>query len=249
MARFPKATWRGPIPNKTPSSMQRPILGLILHVEQGSEHGTDVWFHNSQAQASAHFGNPQTGPLDQWVDTNDKAWAEVAGNSRWISVEHEGYANRAPTPTSSQIENDAQLLAWLHKTEGVPLQITDDPNKPGLGWHGMGGAAWGGHTGCPGDRIKNTRPQIIARAKQIVAPPKPSLPTFTYRRLLRRGMVGTDVVQLKRRLRALGYHPRWMGVGPRFSRGLEVAVREFQLNHHLVVDGIVGPITAKAINR
>lgn len=79
--------------------------------------------------------------------------------------------------------------------------------------------------------------------------PAPSLPTFTYRRLLRRGMVGTDVVQLKRRLRALGYHPRWMGVGPRFSRGLEVAVREFQLNHHLVVDGIVGPITAKAINR
>ena len=79
--------------------------------------------------------------------------------------------------------------------------------------------------------------------------PAPTVPTFAYRRVLRRGMVGSDVVQLKRRLRALGYHARFMGVGPYFSRGLKVAVCEFQRTHHLVVDGVVGPKTAAAINR
>jgi hypothetical protein len=173
MSRFAKARWRGPIPNDTRAAMIRPILGLVLHVEQGSETGTDGWFHNPGAHASAHFGNPLSGGLDQWVDTDDKAWAEIAGNPRWVSVEHEGYTNEAPAPTKSQLENDAQLLAWLHLTEGVPLQITDDPTKPGLGWHGMGGAAWGGHENCPGSRIKNARPLIIARAKQLIAPSGP----------------------------------------------------------------------------
>lgn len=169
MPRFPKAKWRGPVPNRTPSAMIRPIMGLVLHVEQGTEAGSDSWFHNSKAQASAHFGNPLAGPLDQWVDTNDKAWAEVAGNARWISVEHEGYSGKPPAPTKSQIENDAQLLAWLHVHEGVPLQVTNSVSRRGLGWHGMGGTAWGGHLDCPGDRIKNARAEIIRRAEQIVA--------------------------------------------------------------------------------
>ena len=173
MARYPDAHWDGPIPNETPRAMRRPILGLVLHIEQGSEAGTDSWFHNPKAQASAHFGNPKQGRLDQWVDTNDKAWAEVAGNSRWISVEHEGRSGDRLTHT--QIENDAQLLAWLHRTEGVPLQITDSPNRRGLGWHGMGGQAWGGHLDCPGDPIKHQRAEIITRAKEIAGepPPKP----------------------------------------------------------------------------
>ena len=165
--RFPKAVWKGPIPNETRRAMVRPIMGLVLHVEQGSEAGTNSWFHNPGAQASAHFGNPFKGPLDEWVDTDDKAWAEVAGNSRWISDEHEGYSGKAPAPTASQIENDAELLAWLHAHEGVPIRISNSPNRSGLGWHGMGGAAWGGHLTCPGDRILAARPQIIARARQL----------------------------------------------------------------------------------
>lgn len=177
MSKFHKATWRGPISNETHAAMVRPIMGLVLHVEDGSEDGTNSWFHNPKAQASSHFGNPLKGPLDQWVDTDDKAWAEMDGNSRWISVEHEGFSGKAPAPTASQIENDAQLLAWLHKTEGVPLRITNSVNRRGLGWHGMGGAAWGGHYDCPGDRIKKARREIVRRAKQIVQEGKPKPPT------------------------------------------------------------------------
>lgn len=142
-------------------------MGLVLHIECGTEAGTDSWFHNPKAQASAHFGNPKVGPLDQWVDTDDKAWAEVDGNSRWVSVEHEGKGGAHLT--ASQVENDAHLLAWLHRTEGVPLRITNHTWRKGLGWHGMGGNAWGGHFDCPGDPIKAKRKAIVSRAKAIVA--------------------------------------------------------------------------------
>lgn len=88
--------------------------------------------------------------------------------------------------------------------------------------------------------------------KSIVGPywpgvdPKPSAaPVYVYKRTLRLGMVGLDVVSLKRRLRYLGYRGLWLT--PYFGRGLDATVREFQKAHHLFVDGVVGPITAKAI--
>ena len=74
--------------------------------------------------------------------------------------------------------------------------------------------------------------------------PKPAAPTYVYRRTLRIGMVGSDVTQLKVRLRYLGYSSI---PGPIFGRGLDASVRAFQKNHRLAVDGVVGPITARAI--
>ncbi|MEZ0112361.1 hypothetical protein ABH920_006380 [Catenulispora sp. EB89] len=179
MARFPKATWRGPVPNLTPGGMSA-HRGLVLHIQEGTESGTDAWFHNPASQVSAHFGNPKSGPLDQWVDTDDRAWAEVDGNPEWISVENEG--NSGDVLTASQLENAAQLFAWIHTTYGVPLQPSDS-TVPGLTGHGLGGQAWGGHLDCPGQPILDQRPQIIARAAQIAGgaptpkPPTPNPPT------------------------------------------------------------------------
>jgi hypothetical protein len=176
---FPRAIFRGPIANMSPKGMQHPIKGLVLHIMEGSITSADNWFRDPKSQASAHFGNAKDGRLWQWVDTDDKAWAEVAGNPRWLSIENEGIAPTSLTP--QQLENVAELLAWMHTTYGVPLQVTDDPNGEGLGWHGMGGAAWGGHFGCPGEPIKAQRAAIVARAEQIVvpkpAPPKPPPPS------------------------------------------------------------------------
>lgn len=171
MARYSGARWRGDtVPNETPHAMLGHI-GLVLHIQQGTEAGTDSWFHNPAAKVSAHFGNPKSGPLDQWVDTDDRAWAEVAGNPYWVSVENEGNSGDQLTP--SQLENVAELLAWLHTIYDVPLQISDNPAAgiPGLTGHGLGGTAWGGHTDCPGRPILDARPQIIARAAAIAGAP------------------------------------------------------------------------------
>ncbi|MEU1443264.1 peptidoglycan-binding protein [Streptomyces mirabilis] len=174
---MPGTTFIGPTPNKAVDGMVE-VRGLVLHIQQGTEAGSEAWFKNPTAQASSHFLNPKTGGLRQLVDTKDRAWAEAAGNSHWVSVENEGFVPTALT--ASQVENCAQLLAWLHKTYSVPLQSTDDPTGKGLGWHGMGGAAWGGHTGCPGDAIKAQRGAIIARAKAILGVTPTPTPKPTY---------------------------------------------------------------------
>jgi peptidoglycan hydrolase-like protein with peptidoglycan-binding domain len=225
--------------------MVYPLLGLVLHREQGTESGTNEWFHNPGAQASAHFGNPKAGPLDQWVDTRDKAWAEVAGNSRWISLEFEGYVQDAPT--ASQVENAAQLLAWLHVTDGVALNVTDSVSVGGLGWHGMGGAAWGGHYGCPGDPVKNVRREVVKRAGEIVyGRPKPApgatVPHWYHRVLYLAShgyLTGLDVRTVQTKVGAVtdGVY------GPATADD----VRTFQRSRHLAADGIVGPHTAVAL--
>ena len=165
MARMPGVAFIGPTPNRYPGGMVE-VRGLVEHIQQGPEAGSIAWFENPAAKASAHFLNPKQGPLVQLVDTADAAWAEVAGNRYWVSVENEGYSGDSLTP--SQISNNGQLLAWLHTTEGVPLVATDDPNGKGLGWHGMGGVSWGNHPDCPGLPIRNQRGAIIAAAQHFL---------------------------------------------------------------------------------
>lgn len=204
MALMPGATFIGPTPNKTTDGMVE-VRGLVLHIQEGNEQGSEAWFKNPAAQASSHFLNPKQGGLRQMVDTKDRAWAEAAGNSHWVSVENEGFV--PDKLTDSQVENAAQLLAWLYKVYSVPLQSTDDPNGKGLGWHGMGGAAWGGHTGCPGDAIKAQRPAIIARAKVIagVTPVKPpSYEPFPGAGFFTAGRKSPIIAAMHKRLVAVG---------------------------------------------
>lgn len=163
MTLFTAARWRGPVPNQ--GGAQGRILGLVLHIQQGTEAGTDAWLHNPASKVSAHFGNPKVGGLDQWVEVGTVAWAEVNGNYNWVSLENEG--NSGDQLTASQLENAAQLLAWLHTGFGVPLQLSDS-TVPGLTGHGLGGNAWGGHFDCPGQPILDQRPAIITRAAAIL---------------------------------------------------------------------------------
>ncbi|MFE8944489.1 peptidoglycan-binding protein [Streptomyces sp. NPDC007856] len=201
---MPGATWIGPTPNQRTDGMVE-VCGLVLHIQQGTETGSEAWFKNPASQASSHFLNPKTGGLRQLVDTKDRAWAEAAGNAHWVSIENEGYAGDQLTP--SQLENAAQLLAWLHTHDGVPLQPTDNPDGRGLGWHGMGGEAWGGHTGCPGEPIKAQRGAIIARARQILGldhPPQPAHEPFPGVSFFTAGRRSPVIAAMHRRLVAEG---------------------------------------------
>lgn len=169
--RYPGATWSGS-PNETVGGMIE-HLGLVLHVEQGTQEGTDSWFHNPASQVSAHFGVSRTGVVTQWVDTDDKAWAEAAGNPYWLSIEIEGYSG--DEATLGQLDAIARLYAWGVTTFGWPMATTDDPQHGGLGWHGMGGAAWGSHVFCPGAPIVAQRAEILHRASAYLPQPQPQL--------------------------------------------------------------------------
>lgn len=164
MARFSQATWR-PIPVNYTRGGQLQVRGVVIHIMAGTLAGTDSWFRNSRASASSHFGTGKAGQLYQWVDTNDRAWAQANGNSSWLSIENEGKGG--DKLTDAQLDRCAEVLAWAHRTYGVPLQVAHSPSGRGLGYHAMGGSSWGGHTSCPGSKIVAQLPTIVSRAKKL----------------------------------------------------------------------------------
>ena len=66
------------------------------------------------------------------------------------------------------------------------------------------------------------------------------------KRQLRRGVSGNNVRDLQIALSAAGYH---LAADGRFGAATEAAVRRFQQDHGLLVDGIAGPQTQAALHR
>lgn len=144
--------------------------GLVLHVQvgDGSCYGE---FSVPANQASSHFWIGKDGTLEQYVDTDLMAWTEADGNASWLSVETEGVPTEALT--AAQAATCARLYRALAGRYHFPFTTTDDPNGTGFGWHGMGGSAWGGHFGCPGELRKAQRPAILAFAALPILPGGP----------------------------------------------------------------------------
>lgn len=167
MTRMSGAVWR-PVRNFHPNGV-REHRGLALHVQAGNN-SPFGWFNNASSQASSDFWVSKTGVIEQYVNTGtDYAWAQAAGNPYYASVETEGHPNEPLTP--AQIQGVAKIYAFGHGEWAWPLIVVDSTTKHGLTWHGAGGSAWGGHTGCPGDLRKKQRSQIITLAADLIAPP------------------------------------------------------------------------------
>lgn len=161
-----------PVVNRTINVLDgHKTLGLILHVQAGNN-ALSGWFNNPAASASSTWWAGKAGGREQYGDPDcDKFWAQSAGNSTYHSVETEGYPSEPLT--SAQIDSCATIYAWGHLRYGWPLKLAEKPGESGLGWHGMGGSAWGGHTGCPGDIRKAQRKDILRRAQELLAPSAP----------------------------------------------------------------------------
>jgi hypothetical protein len=173
------ATWRGPTVNcgdgdKTTNEPEDRLAehrGVVVHIAAGYFEGTTSWQRNPVSRVSSHFIVAKDGRIAQMVDTNIRAWTQLAGNPFWNSIENEGFLPDALTP--AQVEANAQILARGHREHGWPLQIASSPSGRGLGHHSMGaehGVNWG-HPQCPGPAIVGQKPAIVARAQQIVAGP------------------------------------------------------------------------------
>lgn len=167
-------TYNDPFPTQNGAWGSGGMMGVVVHTQVGNNPGTVAWFNNPASQASAHFCVAQDGAVVQmgpigkgWI-----AWAEAAGNDSWYSIEFADDGNPANPLSTAQITAAAQIVECLSAFAGFPLQISDSPSVQGLGWHGMGGVAWGDHPNCPGDVRKAQRPQIIALAMAIRTPPK-----------------------------------------------------------------------------
>lgn len=155
---YPAATWR-PVGNH--SGPMSAHLGLVLHVQvgNGSVYGE---FTNPASQASYTWWVSKDGTLEQYVDADETAWAQAAGNGTYNSVGTEGYVEEALT--DAQCQTIAGIYRWGHDRYGWPYTLAEAPGQPGFGWHGMGAPAWG-HAACPGDIRKAQRPHILDLAQ------------------------------------------------------------------------------------
>lgn len=141
-------------------------LGLIVHVQAGNGELTG-WYNNPESQASSCWQVMKTGTVFQFGDPDvDKFWTQAAGNPDYGAAEGEGKPSEPMT--DAQLDGFARIYAAGHINEGWPFQLAEKPGDRGLGWHGMGGAAWGGHYNCPGDIRKAQRPEILRRAQALI---------------------------------------------------------------------------------
>ncbi|MBO3458227.1 peptidoglycan-binding protein [Aetokthonos hydrillicola Thurmond2011] len=65
--------------------------------------------------------------------------------------------------------------------------------------------------------------------------------------ILQRGATGAFVERLQRDLSQLGYEIGPNGVNGEFDEYTENAIKKFQQDHNLTVDGVVGPQTGKQL--
>ncbi|MEV6073950.1 peptidoglycan-binding protein [Streptomyces sp. NPDC052069] len=255
MARMPGATWR-PIPINYTNNGQSSVRGVVVHIMAGTLSGTDSWFRNSAAKASSHFGTGKAGTLYQWVDTADRAWAQAAGNTSWLSVENEGKGG--DKLTDAQLDRNAEVLAWAHERYGVPLQVASGPSGYGLGYHAMGGSAWGGHTSCPGPKIVAQLAEIVARAKKIAGGHSPAEPSGPARYQVTinglpygYGAEGSHVTKVGEALVRKGFGKHYKsGPGPKWSDADTENYSDYQVSLKLSgadADGVPGESSLKRL--
>ena len=163
------ATWL-PIGANFSQGGMAPIRGFIPHVQVGDGSLHD-FFDNPARQASAHFWISKTGTLEQYVDTDDKAWAEAAGNPYFISCEFEGQVDEPMT--SQQLDMGGRLIAWVYGNVGqFPLVVNQSPDGNGITPHFAGGAAWGNHS-CPGPLRFQQYDELILAALRYMPDAQP----------------------------------------------------------------------------
>lgn len=183
--RYPGALWR-PI-SRNYGGRRSSTRGVILHVAVSESSSLRGWFNDPRSGASSHLYVRRDGTLEQYVDMRYTAWTSGSGSATTIGVETQGMGSGKWTP--QQVEALAQIVAWAHREFGVLLRVmtSSKASERGVGYHALGvpatstqktrgisktgGQLWSKAVGktCPGpERIKQV-PEIVARAKQIVA--------------------------------------------------------------------------------
>ena len=183
MSRFPGANW---VPSPYHGATRQRGRAFVLHVAVAN-----VEALAPRSNASWHFYVAKNGKITQYIDTDHISWATGDGNPTVVSAETEGGVVNANIEewTGSQIESLAQIFAWLHKDEGIPLRLMSDSRREsrGLGYHRLGidpwrvsgGELWSSAKGkiCPGEGKIKQMTKILYRALQIVDGPTVPAPT------------------------------------------------------------------------
>lgn len=122
------------------------FLGVVAHVNQSVGDLAD--FFTRSLNVCPNFQVYLDGSIDQYLPLDWQPWCQSDGNRQYAAIESEGY-NTDPW-TDAQLNSIGRILGAYRDQLGMTMLVANQPGQPGLGWHGMGGAAWGNHPDCPG---------------------------------------------------------------------------------------------------
>jgi len=138
-------------------------------------------FFKNSSNLESHFWIAEDGTIEQYIDTEIKADANLKANSFAVSIETESSVQATEPWTNKQTAAIMWLLDWLCDTHPeIKRQQCDKWNGSGIGWHIMFGAPgpWTPVSkSCPGPaRIKQMTDMIIPTVCAGGSTPTPTPP-------------------------------------------------------------------------
>ncbi len=149
---------------------------VILHsaAGRGSLHN---FFLNS-SNLESHFWVAESGRIEQYIDTDVRADANLKANGFAISIETESSPSATERWGTAQAAAIVRLVGWLCDEHRIPKRQTPTWDGSGIGWHIQFGAPgpWTPvNKSCPGPaRIIQARDEIIPAVARGGVAPQPS---------------------------------------------------------------------------
>ena len=240
----------------------REIDLIVIHTMEMDEKGETAencaqWFRNPGAKVSAHYC-VDADSIVQCVRDQDVAWAAPGANSDGVQIEHAGRAKQTGRDwgdaySAAMLERSATLAADLCRKYKIPvtwLYAADlQAGKRGFTTHDSVSKAFKRGSHCdPGTGFPVERYLALVRAKlgQEAAPAGVKL-LKDDPPLLKVGSEGWQVKRLQKLLRQHGLFPDEAKIDGDFGPITQLAVEGFQQQCDLEPDGILGPLTWRAL--
>ncbi len=208
-------------------------------------------FANPDRDGSSNYGIGNDGRIACYVDEANRSWCSSSreNDHRAVTIEVSNCDNGPTWAVSDEaMESLIKLCVDICKRNGIEkLNFTGDKSG-NLTMH-----KWFAATGCPGPWLEPKFPEIAAEVNKRlgVADEKPKKEEEQAKsgefkitmRNLKQGCKGEDVKALQILLIGRGYTCGSYGVDGSFGAATEAAVKNYQRDKKLGVDGIAGPDT------
>lgn len=204
------------------------------------------WFARSSTQASSNYGIDKDGRVGLYVEEKNRSWctSSSANDNRAVTIECASDTSSPYRMNDAVFETLVRLCADICKRNGKRKLLWISDKTKALAYTPAGDEmlltvhCWFANKSCPGDWLMSRLGTLATRVTALLAGGHPTL---------QKGCTGSDVKELQEILVAQGYDLGSAGADGDFGSKTEAAVIQFQKDHSLTADGIVGDKTWAAL--
>ena len=180
---------------------------------------------------------------------------DCSGLTMWAAKKHGiSYHHGSNSMWNYDMKYKGKLTKGMELPEGAYVYTGNDKDKPHIGTYtgnGLVTEAAGSNAGCIQTKLHGGKWGYWGLGKGIdyeFIPGKGDDPVATKKPTIRKGNKNTYVKEAQLKLLQLGYSLGICGADGDFGHATEDAVKKFQKDHGLTVDGVIGPKTWEALD-